>query len=333
MKKVILAVLMAMTLLGVAGCGGTTQGGTNQAASKTATAKQLFPQGVTLLVGFAPGGAVDTGARLLQPYLQQALGVPVVVQNMAGGGGNTAAEYEYRQNADSSTFLMGFLPALTLGQVLGGAKYDVRKFTPLYDVFGNNTVVILAKKGSPLKDFASLRNSGKTLTAGVAGVRSSGAWMAVAFLSALNHVKIKAVPFSGGSTATAAAIGQSIDLASTTVVEAKNMIGAGAVQGVLQFAPKELADLPGVQSIAAAGQTSEAFYQVLGVVGPPNMGAAQAKVMEAALAQAAGSADLAAKAKNAGIEVAPQDSAAWGQTLNQSFDMVNNNKAMLEAFK
>ena len=43
-----------------------------------------FPEKpITMYIGFNPGGAVDTTARLLQQNLEKELGVPVVTSNQA----------------------------------------------------------------------------------------------------------------------------------------------------------------------------------------------------------------------------------------------------------
>ena len=53
-------------------------------------AAQDFPpkKTVTLFVGFAPGGAADSAARLIAKKLGDNIGQSVVVENKAGAGGN-----------------------------------------------------------------------------------------------------------------------------------------------------------------------------------------------------------------------------------------------------
>jgi tripartite-type tricarboxylate transporter receptor subunit TctC len=53
-----------------------------------AAAAQPFPtRPVTMVVPFAPGGPIDVLGRLIQGPMAEALGVPVVIENISGGGG------------------------------------------------------------------------------------------------------------------------------------------------------------------------------------------------------------------------------------------------------
>ena len=47
---------------------------------------------IRLIVGFPPGGGTDAIARALADKLKDLLGVPVLVENKAGAGGQIAAQ-------------------------------------------------------------------------------------------------------------------------------------------------------------------------------------------------------------------------------------------------
>jgi len=43
---------------------------------------------IKLIVTYAPGGSADVLARLMQDSMSKSLGVPIVIEKRAGGGGN-----------------------------------------------------------------------------------------------------------------------------------------------------------------------------------------------------------------------------------------------------
>jgi tripartite-type tricarboxylate transporter receptor subunit TctC len=296
------------------------------------SAKTLFPRGLTVVVGFGTGGTVDTGARILQPYLQKALGVPVVVQNMPGAGGIAASHYVSTQSGSAPILLMTFIPALTIGQVIEHGAYDMRKLTPVFGVYGHNTIVLIAKNGSKYKDYASLKNATAPITAAVAGVKSSISWAALAYLAEVNGINIVAVPYKGGAEGTDAALGGAVDISATTLVEATRFIGSGKAQAVLQFEDHPLPQLPGVQAIGQVGKSSEVFDTTLGLTGPPDMPKAEVDALAAALGGIAKDPQFARSAKNVGLEIEAQPSAAWGATMAKSYQTISGDAPLLEKF-
>ncbi len=77
------------------------------ASSRGAFAETYPSRPVHLLVGFAAGGVVDIGARLIADRLSQRLGQPFIVDDRPGAGSNLAAEAVVRAVPDGYTLLEG----------------------------------------------------------------------------------------------------------------------------------------------------------------------------------------------------------------------------------
>ncbi len=69
-------------------------------------ASQAFPNApIQMVVPFAPGGTTDTFARLFSQHFGEQLGVPVIVVNQPGGGGQVATRALQRAAPDGYTVL------------------------------------------------------------------------------------------------------------------------------------------------------------------------------------------------------------------------------------
>jgi len=85
-----------------------------------ARAQPAYPSGpIRFVVPYPPGGPTDLMARLLQPELQARLGVPVLVDNKGGAGGNVgSAEVARQQPADGQTLLLAASGPMAVNQTL-----------------------------------------------------------------------------------------------------------------------------------------------------------------------------------------------------------------------
>ena len=73
-------------------------------AAGSAIAAEKFPQRpVRLIVPYAPGGATDITARLLQQGISELWGQPVIVDNRAGASGNIALALAAKSAPDGDT--------------------------------------------------------------------------------------------------------------------------------------------------------------------------------------------------------------------------------------
>ena len=96
-------------------------------------ASQDYPvRPVRMLVGYAPGGGMDTISRLLAPKLAEALGQPFVIENRPGASGGVAAEALAKSAPDGYVLMVAESGTLALPSVNPKVSLDpVRQFAPV----------------------------------------------------------------------------------------------------------------------------------------------------------------------------------------------------------
>jgi tripartite-type tricarboxylate transporter receptor subunit TctC len=208
---------------------------------------------VTIIVGFAPGGAYDVYARILSRFVPKYLpGNPtVVVQNMPGAAAMTAANYAYNVAPQDGT-VMASIGAVLLFQPLfdptSATRFDVHKANWLPSPT-SETNVVSAWHTSPLKSFLDARDRDTVI--GTSGVNSSPAFYGRIFNDVFK-TRFKMVHgFVGGSDQYLAMERGEIEVhPSSTWTSVKGSysqwIAEGKLKILLQFGAKPTPDLPNV---------------------------------------------------------------------------------------
>jgi len=154
-----------------------------------------------MVVSFTPGGAPDTLARILAEDWQKTLGIPIVVENRPGHGGNIGADLVAKSNPDGYTLLIG-----TVGiHAINGALYDklpydpIADFTPISFLASTPNVLIVSKQlgVQSLKDLITLAKAKPNeLTFGSSGTGTS-IHMSGELFKDLAVVQIRHIPYKG----------------------------------------------------------------------------------------------------------------------------------------
>ena len=101
----------------------------------TALAQEYPTRAVRMLVGYAPGGGMDTIARVLAPKLSQALGQQFIVENRPGASGGVAAESLVNAPPDGHVLMVAESGTLALPAVNPKVKLDpVKQFAAVAGV-------------------------------------------------------------------------------------------------------------------------------------------------------------------------------------------------------
>lgn len=121
-------------------------------------AAQSFPtKQITIVVPYPPGSSSDLIPRAMAPHLSKSMGVPVIVENRPGAGGNLGAALVAKGDASGHTVLMAPSAILATNQWLyKQLGYDPQKdLTPLINAATTPNMWV-AHPDAPVKTIADV---------------------------------------------------------------------------------------------------------------------------------------------------------------------------------
>jgi tripartite-type tricarboxylate transporter receptor subunit TctC len=222
------------------------------------SAEALWPkQPIRIIVTFTPGGAPDILARVLAEYWQKSLGVPVLVENRPGVGGNIGADVVAKSEADGYTLLIG-----TVGiHAINAALYDklpfdpVKDFTPISFLASTPNVLIVNKQLgitnlSELIDLA--KSKPNQLTFGSSGVGTS-LHMSGELFKEMTGVQIRHIPYKGRAQSLPDLVSGRITMLFDNLSSSLPLIKAGEVQALGVTSLKRSPAAPEIPTLAEQG--------------------------------------------------------------------------------
>jgi tripartite-type tricarboxylate transporter receptor subunit TctC len=219
---------------------------------------QDFPprKSVTVVVGFAAGGAADTAARIIGKKLGENLGVPVVIDNRPGAGGNIAHQFTAQGPSDGSVILFGSVGPLTIAPHLMKVAYDPVKDLAPITMGVNFPNVLVVHAGTGIKTFAEYvayarKNPGKLDYASTGP--GSASHLAGELLDDMARIDTTHIPYKGGAPALQDLLGGRVASYYSTLSTALPHIESGKLIPLASTGPKRLPALPNVPTIAESG--------------------------------------------------------------------------------
>jgi tripartite-type tricarboxylate transporter receptor subunit TctC len=271
---------------------------------------QDFPtKPITIYCGFEAGATTDLTARALAEEGQKILGVPVVVENKAGGGSTVAASLVASKKPDGYTLAVIASSALDTRHLMLDVPYDPFKDFTFIQAYGNYVGGICVKTESPFKTLNDLleyaRKNPGALSYSSSGI-GANQQLAVEYLAKQANVKIKHVPFKGGAPACTALIGGHVDFTAGAGIHL-NYVKQGIFRMLaVTSTDKRDPDFPDVPALKDLGYQDLPPQEYL-LVGPKGLPDRVFKKLEAGFRQAAYSPEFQKSLKNLSVPFSFKD--------------------------
>jgi len=226
-------------------------------AGATSVNAQNYPsRPITIIAPFPAGGPLDTIARIIAEPMREALGQPVLIENVAGAGGNIGTLRVARAEPDGYTVGIGQWSTHVVNPVTYSLQYNVQTdFEPIA-LLTITPQLIIARKDFPAKDvkdlIAWLKANPDKATAATVGA-AGGAQVSAIYFQKETGTSFRFVPYRGGGPAMTDLASGQVDLMFDQAANALGPVRGGTVRAYAVMSKARWPALPGVPAIDESG--------------------------------------------------------------------------------
>ncbi len=231
-----------------------------------------LPKGpLKLVVPFAPGGGVDTAARLLARQLQTNTGITVIVENKAGGSGTIGGLAVKSAAADGQTLLFSASTHVLAKEVLAKAPYDpVTDFMPVARVAEAPLLMVIApnlpqRKLQEVVDASRQQPDKWTAALPAFG---SASHVGTLMLAKQGNVRLTMVTYRGTAPALSDVAGGHTQILVDSIVSLLPMAKDGKVRPIVTTSARRSAIAPDIPTASESGFPGLVYSSWYGVWAP-----------------------------------------------------------------
>ena len=295
------------------------------AVAPAAIAQSYPAKPVKILVGFAPGGAMDIVARAVGQKISDSIGQPVIIENKPGAASNIAIRLLIESPPDGYTVML-----VANGLTANPFLYTQQPFDPNRDVVpislvARLPVVIAANASSEISTLAKLVETARarpgTVNYGSPGSGSTP-HLATEMFARAAGVSLSHIPYKGGKPAITDVLGGQLPLVAVNAVEVLPHVKAGKLTVLATLSAQRVSTLPDAPTIAESGYPGFEANVWHAFIAPKGTPAAIVEKLKAEIHKALAAPDVKERLANLGAEVSPstpQELAALVRTEHERY--------------
>jgi tripartite-type tricarboxylate transporter receptor subunit TctC len=290
---------------------------------------------IMMIVPFAPGGASDFVARMIQSGVSEILGQQIVVDNRPGASGIVGTATAARAAPDGYTAFLGNVGTISINpSVYANMRIRPDKDLAPVSICADMPSILITRLDFPANTVGELIAYVKA--------RPGKVTFASPGISTLNRLEMEVfqrdagldmvhVPYKGGAgPAVADVLGGHVDLMFTTIASAMEYVRGNQVKALAVTARERMTDLPDVPTMAELGWKRLVTSSWQGVLVPAGTPRPIVDKLHAAIVKVLADREVQARMRKAGViavaSQSPEDfksymdgeTAKWAKVIQDS---------------
>jgi tripartite-type tricarboxylate transporter receptor subunit TctC len=239
----------------------------------TALGADVYPsRAIKFVVPYPPGGITDLMARLLQAPMQTRLGVPVVIENKAGAGGNIGTDMVAKAAPDGYTILLAASGPMAVNSTLyKSLPYDpLRDFAPIIQISALPMVLEVhpSVPAKDLKSFIELVKSKPEAFSFASAGNGTPQHLVGELFNTVAGTKMQHIPYKGAGPALNDVIGGQVPVMFDILGSSLQYINTGRLHAIAVTTAARSAVVPQLPTLAESGLANFDFFTWHGIVAP-----------------------------------------------------------------
>ena len=290
-----------------------------------------------IIVPFAASGISDFLARVLADGAHETQGVPLIIENRPGAGGNIGMDFVAKSTPDGYVLGLATLGFASNSVLHSRLPFDSNKdFAPVI-MIGTVPSVIVVHPSLPvhtLQAFIALaKRHPDELAFGSSGM-GTGSHLAVELFKAATQTQMVHVPYKGTAQAIPDLLAGRLQFMFDFPTTAIQPIRAGRLRGLAVTSAQRSTALPDLPTVSEAGVKGYEFGTWAGVLAPAGVPLAVLAKLSTSFTKALESPRVKERLAEQAIQVTPKSAAEFGAFIRADIErwrrMLNNRQlAML----
>ncbi|GGX13086.1 MFS transporter [Pigmentiphaga litoralis] len=286
-----------------------------------ATAQSYPTRPVTIVVPHAPGGAVDSVARIFAEKLKDELKQSVIVENRAGASGMIGAQHVARSEADGYTlYVNASIHSINPLLYKKSIKFDAVKDFTAVSMLTQGALIFSVPPSvgaTSVSDLiAKFKASPNRYSFATSGFGSAGHLGAAQFLYENDLSQIPIVLYKGAAPALQDLVGGQVQAMMDPMLSSLPFVKAGKLTALAVTGAQRSPLLPDVPTLRESGMKDFELYSWYGLWAPANVPPAIVKQLDDASSRIMAQPDMKSKLETFGFESAYKNSANFAKFID-----------------